>query len=255
MDEAHGPETHGFQRNFAYSDFRRRGSIGVAGGSRVSADSSEGPAYVLVYNRLREEILDTTLKPGAAIFEQDLARRYGVSKSPIRDALLRLKEQNLVEVQPRRGYRVRPISITEAGEMYEMRLLYESASTARAIDHASRQDIEKLRRICSHPATESVHAWTAHNKEFHIALAGSSGNARLFKAASELIDQFDRFTHVSVERLSWPLDFSKLIEEHCAIVDAVESRDRRLAQKLIKHHIVSARARTMATLKEMAVVS
>ena len=227
----------------------------VADGCSVSANSSEGPAYISVYNRLREEILDTTLKPGAAIFEQDLARRYGVSKSPIRDALLRLKEQNLVEVQSRRGYRVRPISIVEAGEMYEMRLLYERASIARAIDHASQQDIEKLRYICSHPATESVHTWTAHNKEFHIALAGSSGNARLFKAASELIDQFDRFTHVSVERLSWPLEFSKLIEEHCAIVDAVESHDRRLAQKLIKDHIVSAHARTMATLKEMAVVS
>jgi DNA-binding GntR family transcriptional regulator len=220
----------------------------------VSDKPSGGPAYVLVYNRLREEILDTTLKPGAAIFEQDLARRYGVSKSPIRDALLRLKEQNLVEVQSRRGYRVRPISIAEAGEMYEMRLLYERASILRAIDHASEEEIARLRHISVSPATESVQAWMAHNKEFHIALAGLSGNARLFRAASELIDQFDRFTHVSVERLSWPLDFSKLIEEHAGIVDAIDARDRRLAQKLIKHHIVTAQARTMVTLKEMAVV-
>jgi len=227
---------------------------GAAEGSRVGADSSDGPAYVLIYNRLREEILDTTLKPGAAIFEQDLARRYGVSKSPIRDALLRLKEQDLVEVQPRRGYRVRPISITEAGEMYEMRLLYERACILRAIDHASPEDIARLRDICSRPATESVNAWTAHNKEFHIALAASSGNARLFKAASELIDQFDRFTHVSVERLSWPLEFSKLIEEHGAIVDAIEAHDRRAAQRLIKRHITTAQTRTMATLQEMAVV-
>ena len=220
----------------------------------MSENPGGGPAYVQVYNRLREEILDTTLKPGAAIFEQDLARRYGVSKSPIRDALLRLKEQNLVEVQSRRGYRVRPISIAEAGEMYEMRQLYERASILRAIDHASEEEIVRLRQISDSPATESVQAWMAHNKAFHIALAGLSGNARLFRAASELIDQFDRFTHVSVGRLSWPLDFSKLIEEHAAIVDAIDARDRRLAQKLIKHHIVTAQARTMATLKEMAVV-
>jgi DNA-binding GntR family transcriptional regulator len=177
-----------------------------------------------------------------------------VSKSPIRDALLRLKEQNLVEVQSRRGYRVRPISVTEAGEMYEMRLLYERASILRAIDHASDEDIRRLRDICSNPATADIHAWTRHNKQFHIALASISGNARLFKAASELIDQFDRFTYVSTERLSWPLDFSKLIEEHREIVAALEARDRRLAQKLIKHHIVTAKARTMATLKEIAVV-
>jgi DNA-binding GntR family transcriptional regulator len=223
-------------------------------GRQVSSIPSDGPAYISVYNRLREEILDTTLKPGAAIFEQDLARRFGVSKSPIRDALLRLKEQNLVEVQSRRGYRVRPISVTEAGEMYEMRLLYERASILRAIDHASEEEIKRLRDICSSPATENVHAWTSHNKKFHIAMASLSGNARLFKAASELIDQFDRFTYVSTERLSWPLDFSKLIEEHRDIVDAMEARDRRLAQKLIKHHIVTAQARTMASLKEMAVV-
>jgi DNA-binding GntR family transcriptional regulator len=217
--------------------------------------SGEEPAYISVYHRLREEILDTTLKPGAAIFEQDLARRYGVSKSPIRDALLRLKEQNLVEVQSRRGYRVRPISVSEAGEMYEMRLLYERASITRAIEHASNEDIQKLRDICSTPATEDIHAWTRHNKEFHIALASISGNARLFRAASELIDQFDRFTYVSTERLSWPLDFSKLIEEHRDIVDALASRDRRRAQKLIKDHILTAQARTMTELKEVAIIA
>ena len=71
---------------------------------------------LFVYTQLRREILSCDLAPGSKIFEQELAERLGVSKSPVREALLRLQEQNLVDVQPRSGYRVRPISLSEAGD-------------------------------------------------------------------------------------------------------------------------------------------
>ena len=64
-----------------------------------------------VYERIRGEILSCALRPGTQLQERDLALRYEVSKSPIRDALLRLQEQNLIEVLPRKGYRVRPVSV------------------------------------------------------------------------------------------------------------------------------------------------
>ena len=97
-----------------------------------------------VYARLRDAILSCALAPGAQIHEQALAAQYKVSKSPIRDALLRLQEQSLVEVLPRRGYRVRPISVADAVEMYEMRELLERACVARAIDHASDAQLRAL---------------------------------------------------------------------------------------------------------------
>ena len=70
-----------------------------------------------------------------------------MSKSPVREALLRLQEQSLVEVQTRRGYRVRPISIVEAEEMYELRHLYERACLSRAVDHASDEQIRCLTEL------------------------------------------------------------------------------------------------------------
>jgi DNA-binding GntR family transcriptional regulator len=72
-----------------------------------------------VLDQLRRDILSCELPPGVAIYEQELARRFGVSKSPVREALLRLQEHNLVEVRSRSGCGVRPISIIEAEEMYE----------------------------------------------------------------------------------------------------------------------------------------
>ncbi|MDP6925550.1 MAG: GntR family transcriptional regulator, partial [Rhodospirillales bacterium] len=64
-----------------------------------------------VYSRIRADILTCGLAPGSRVFENDLAERYGVSKSPVRDALLRLQEHGLVEVLPRKGYLIRPISL------------------------------------------------------------------------------------------------------------------------------------------------
>ena len=72
-----------------------------------------------VFDHLRKEIMSCELKPGTKIFEQNLAERFQVSKSPVRDALQRLQEQGLIDVIPRKGYRIRPISVTDAIELYE----------------------------------------------------------------------------------------------------------------------------------------
>ena len=89
-----------------------------------------------VHERMRAEILACMLKPGSLVQENDLALRYGVSKSPVRDAFLRLAQQGLVDVLPRKGYRIKPISVADAAEMYEMRLLLERACIDRAVDEA-----------------------------------------------------------------------------------------------------------------------
>ena len=104
----------------------------------TSPETRPAPKLVRVdvYERLRSEILACTLRPGTQLQEKDLAEKYGVSKSPIRDALLRLQEQHLIEVLPRKGYRVTPIKMNEIGEMYEMRSILECSCVRRLIDEA-----------------------------------------------------------------------------------------------------------------------
>ena len=71
-----------------------------------------------IYEQLRRDIVTCELPPGSAVYEQELAQRFGISKSPVRDALLRLQEQRLVEVRARSGYRIKSVSVAEAGEIW-----------------------------------------------------------------------------------------------------------------------------------------
>jgi DNA-binding GntR family transcriptional regulator len=209
-----------------------------------------------IYDRIRDEILSCALAPGAQFHEQDLAQRYAVSKSPIRDALLRLQEQNLVEVLPRRGYRVRPVSVADALEMYEMRLLYERACAARTIDHASDADIARLDAFRTSPAGTDLAEWIAYNRRFHITLAGLCGNMRLARAAIDIIEHFDRLTYVSVTSTdSGPAaGLQQFVAEHVAIIDALKARDKRQVAALIREHTESSRKRTIEAIANPAIV-
>src|SRR5690606_1198465 len=90
-----------------------------------------------VFQQLRADILSCVLRPGAQLQERQLVERFQVSKSPIRDALLKLEEQNLIEVLPRKGYRVKPVSVADARELYELRQLLERECVSGLIEHAA----------------------------------------------------------------------------------------------------------------------
>lgn len=207
-----------------------------------------------IYERIRAEILSCALQPGSQIHEQDLARRYEVSKSPIRDALLRLQEQHLVEVLPRKGYRVRPISVGDAIEMYEMRLLYERACVARVIDEASDAEVAGLDALRKVPRNIQLPAWIDYNRRFHIAIANSCGNARLTRATVDVIEQFDRLTYVSVTSPAAPAGLQDFVDEHCAIIDAIKRRDKRQAATLVRDHVESSRKRTLEAISNPVIV-
>src|SRR5579863_7829817 len=92
--------------------------------------TEEGKAMLLrdnIYYALRKAILSCEFQPGQELREQVLAERYRVSRSPIRDSLLRLEQDNLVTVLPRQGYRVNPISISDTEEIFALLLLIEPA--------------------------------------------------------------------------------------------------------------------------------
>ena len=89
-----------------------------------------------VYESLRTDILTCRLAPGDDMREQELAERYAVSRQPVREALLRLEREHLVTVQPRQGYRVNPISLSDARDLLRFRLALEPACVSEAIENA-----------------------------------------------------------------------------------------------------------------------
>ena len=205
-----------------------------------------------IYRKLREEILDCSLKPGSDLREQRLASRFSVSKSPVRDALLRLERESLITIAPRQGYRVAPISLSDAREMFRLRAVLEMASALEAARSATDDGLESLDRFRTFRGGEGSAGFIAYNRDFHCALVRLSGNRRMTAAACDLIEQMNRLVKISVatmrERRS-----GGLVREHCAIIDALQARDGRRASALLRAHIEAADHRVADGLSRAAV--
>jgi len=207
-----------------------------------------------IYQRLRADILSCKLRPGLQLQEKDLVEQFSVSKSPIRDALLKLDELGLVEVLPRKGYRVRRIDVSDVRDMYEMRQIFERESICLLIDNAPEDLLRGLDRFRTGPeASEDLPVWVAYNRSFHSWLAANCGNARLARSALETIEQFDRLTYVSVSHVA-DMALGSFVAEHGAIIDAIQARKRRQATALARDHIESSRRRVLDELAAVSVI-
>ncbi|OYW98884.1 MAG: GntR family transcriptional regulator, partial [Rhizobiales bacterium 32-66-8] len=97
-----------------------------------------------LYETIRDEILTCRLMPGEEVREQELASRYEVSRQPVREALLRLERERLIIVNPRQGYQVNPISVSDARDLFRFRLALEPACAAEAIENAPDDVLQAL---------------------------------------------------------------------------------------------------------------
>jgi len=204
-----------------------------------------------VYENLRTDILMCRLAPGDDMREQELAERYAVSRQPVREALLRLAREHLVTVQPRQGYRVNPISLSDARDLLRFRLALEPACVAEAIENASEAvltALDEYRRFSG-----DHEAFIAYNRAFHSALAHASGNRRMAAALCDLIGQADRLVRVSVANVRHH-DPAPLVAEHVALIEAMQRRDARAAARIIKAHIAQTEKRVLPALKRNAVI-
>jgi len=210
-----------------------------------------------IYTVLRREILSCAIPPGAEIRDAEFAERFSVSRSPVRDALLRLEAEGLVLINPRKGYRAAPISVADARDLFAFRAVLEPACAASAAEEASDAALADLDRFRSMETAEqganASAAFVHYNREFHLALAGLCSNRRLREATVDLIEQFDRFVTVSINSES-DLQHAALIAEHCEIIDALQARDGKRAGRILARHAGRARKRVLAALARSPIV-
>lgn len=207
-----------------------------------------------IYATLREEILSCKLPPSTELREQQLAQRFAISKSPVREALLRLGRESLIEVVSRQGYRVTPISLSDARDMYSLRAILETACAAEVTKKASNETLASLDRHRRMPKRIATVDFIERNRDFHCALFEASGNSRMMSIGRDLIEQMDRMTFISIDTIQGR-DTSALLEEHCRIIDALQARNGRLAAKLLRRHIDDAAKRMLRGLKRSAITS
>lgn len=207
-----------------------------------------------VFQRVRTDILNCELKPGEELREADLAKRYGVSKTPIRVAMQKLEFEGLVDIKPRRGHRVRPISIRDAEDILELRAILESAVVGKIARTASAEDLASL-DLMRLPDVESVQSFVEYNRGFHAALAAMSGNLRLAEETVRVMEFYDRLAIVSLTLYSREGGFDGPLADHNAIIDALQARNGRLAGRLVREHVERSRAQIMRGLIRQPVIA
>lgn len=221
---------------------------------------SDGDAQTLaeqVYRRLSDAILSGQLAPGAKISEPVLARQYGVSRGPLREALHRLQERRLITRAPNQGPRV--ITPTPEGlmELFVVREALEGLAARLATLHATDAEIAELRGLVAArtsapagPGEAAAHQDDRHNDDFHSAIARCSRNPMLIDLLCgelyALLRVYRGFAPGASPR-SRPA-----AAEHERIVSAIEDRDPELAELLMRRHVAAARLRREAALIQKA---
>ncbi|MBC9247455.1 FCD domain-containing protein [Paracoccus sp. 11-3] len=196
-----------------------------------------------VYDRLRGDIVDGELRPGARLRFDELKESYGVGLSPLREALTRLAAEKLVILEEHKGFRVAPISRSDLNDLLFMRQEIESLAIRRAIERGDDQwesavvaTIHALGKRDS--LTEGGHIdpeWERRHRAFHDSLVAACDSPRLLLYRQQLTDHADRYRKLSHHYSSSGRDH---LSEHCALSDAVIARDADLANQLIRKHLL-----------------
>ncbi len=192
-----------------------------------------------VYEQLRADLISCALAPGTEIREAELAARFDMSKSPVRDALMRLEREGLVITLPRQGYRVAPVSLTDVLDMFQLRAALERACVERIVTHASQAQLDELNAFRHFDASAWDGGFIAYNRAFHRRLAQLGANPRMRDQLIDLIDLMERAVFMSLSNVKKG-DPQPLVGEHGEIIDALQARALKRAQRLVEQHIVAA---------------
>lgn len=154
------------------------------------------------YLQLRQDILTCILSPGQVVSERELARQYGMSKTPVREALTQVCHDGLMQRLPGRGYMVVPITIKDVRDLFDLRLILEVPAAERAARHPSRAQIALIKEMSlvkyRLDDPESHILFLKANRRFHLTLAEAAGNQRLETTLNGLLVEMDRIFHLGL---------------------------------------------------------
>jgi DNA-binding GntR family transcriptional regulator len=187
---------------------------------------------------LREMIVNNRLPPGSSYLESELAEMLEMSRTPIREAAVILEAQGLVEVRPRRGIRVLPLSADDMQEIYqiltELEGLAAALAASRKLTKAEEKEGERaLQAMETALKTDDREAWAAADKQFHELLVVLSRNRRLKVLVESYNDQVHRARMLTVRLRPSP---RKSNRDHRAVFNAIKAGDKKLARKLHTAH-------------------
>ena len=194
------------------------------------------------YERIKADIFEFRLLPGDRFSEPEIALRLGVSRTPVREALVRLAREGYVTVAPRSGWQVRPLDFKAFDDLYDVRLILEMAAVRRLCEMESQPALDALRESWLAPRSQ----WLSDSRTlaeldeaFHTTLVAATGNeelARMHREVSERIRIIRRLDFLNPERIK------TTYQEHAQILRHVLRRQADSASLLLRSHISASKA-------------
>jgi DNA-binding GntR family transcriptional regulator len=190
-------------------------------------------------DQLEQDIVTGRFKPGERLDEQSLAKRFGVSRTPIREALMQLASIGIVDLQPHRGAFVASLSLRGIIERFEMMAALEGmcgALAARRITDEQRSNLVEAHKACDEAAkNDSTDSYYYANKRFHQAIYDACNNAYLVEQTRQLQTRLQPYRRLQLRARH---RVSNSLNEHQSIVEAILDGDSAKAEQHLREHIL-----------------
>ncbi|MGC2967741.1 GntR family transcriptional regulator [Paraburkholderia aspalathi] len=207
-----------------------------------------------IYEELRKQILTLQLKPGAPLDEVSLAEQFGLSRSPVRDALARLTSEGLVTILPNRTTLVTPFEIEEFPKYISALDLIQRAVTRLAALHRTDADLVRIRKADDvyMQAVESgdFQAMSETNKALHMAVAHAANNPYFVGYYERLLGEGQRLLHLHFDFTVTSPTAAKLGRDHDELIDAIARKDGDAAEKAAHEHTMLFQKRFLDYMRQ-----
>lgn len=209
------------------------------------------PLREIVFESIREAILDGRLKPGERVMEIQLAEKLGVSRTPVREAIRKLELEGLLIMEPRKGAYVADVSLKDVVDVLEVRSSLEGLAASLAATRASEEEIQLLREKSTQfkecIEKSDVQGMINKDTEFHEIILQAAKNKKLTSIIESLREQVQRF------RITYFTEYNMttyLVKEHENVLDAIESRDSEKANEYAQKHIENIEKFILSRVKD-----
>ncbi|RRO19318.1 GntR family transcriptional regulator [Saccharopolyspora rhizosphaerae] len=202
----------------------------------MASTAGKTSARVAVHREIRQRIITLQLPPGHPLSENELAGELEVSRTPVRESLLLLAEEDLVRVFPKLGSFVARVDPQRIADAQFVREAVETASLSDAVERRTDQDVEALRDLVDQQrsAAEDVDRFFGLDEAFHQRLLAAGGHANAWRTVEQAKAHLDRARRLGLRTVS---PVSVLIDQHAEVVDGLAARDLAAAVAALRGHL------------------
>lgn len=194
------------------------------------------------YERIRDMILTMQLRPGQLLTEGELEEHLGLGRMPVREALQRLAQEDLVTIVPRKGSFVIPVQLDDLQKIFELRLTLEGLSARLAAERITDAELARLEELIerSRHVNEGTQAHVRVDRAFHLGVALATRNDYLVRAVERALNLALRLLYLSGSRMA---KVGEILPEYRSILDALQRRDPEAACRAMQAHIEEFRSK------------